>query len=55
MFFNEVDVLDGTPLLDIKPYIWYFDQRDEVICGWVDKHFKNGETPGKVIIGRQID
>jgi tRNA-Thr(GGU) m(6)t(6)A37 methyltransferase TsaA len=31
-----VDVLDGTPLLDIKPYIRQFDYRDDVKSGWVD-------------------
>jgi len=31
-----VDVLDGTPLLDIKPYVRQFDHRDEVKSGWVD-------------------
>ena len=33
---SGVDVLDGTPLLDIKPYIHQFDNRDEVKSGWVD-------------------
>lgn len=50
MRFTEVDVLDGTPVLDIKPYIKYYDQRDNVICGWLDKHFENGEIPDKTII-----
>jgi len=31
-----IDVLDGTPLLDIKPYVRQFDHRDEVRSGWVD-------------------
>lgn len=31
-----VDVLDGTPLIDIKPYVRQFDHRDEVKSGWVD-------------------
>lgn len=31
-----VDVLDGTPLLDIKPYVHKFDHREEVKSGWVD-------------------
>jgi len=50
MHFTEVDVLDGTPVLDIKPYIGHFDQRDSVICGWVDKHFEKGNIPDKTII-----
>ncbi len=29
-----VDVLDGTPLLDIKPYMPDFDTRSEVKIGW---------------------
>ena len=29
-----VDVLDGTPLLDIKPYVPEFDVRIEVRTGW---------------------
>lgn len=50
IFFTEVDVLDGTPLLDIKPYVKYFDSRYNVISGWLDKHFKNGNIPYKTII-----
>jgi tRNA-Thr(GGU) m(6)t(6)A37 methyltransferase TsaA len=33
VYFTEVDVLDGTPLLDIKPYVKYFDSRANVISG----------------------
>jgi tRNA-Thr(GGU) m(6)t(6)A37 methyltransferase TsaA len=29
-----VDVLDGTPLLDIKPYVPEFDVRADVRTGW---------------------
>ena len=29
-----VDVLDGTPLLDIKPYVPDFDVRNEIRTGW---------------------
>lgn len=32
-----VDILDGTPLLDIKPYVAQFDHREEVKSGWVDE------------------
>jgi tRNA-Thr(GGU) m(6)t(6)A37 methyltransferase TsaA len=34
---GEVDVLDGTPLLDIKPYVPDFDERDNVSTGWYDE------------------
>ena len=50
MYFTEVDVLDGTPLLDIKPYVKYFDSRDNVISGWLDKHFADGKIPDQVTI-----
>jgi tRNA-Thr(GGU) m(6)t(6)A37 methyltransferase TsaA len=33
---EDVDVLDGTPLIDIKPYVGRFDSREEVRSGWQD-------------------
>jgi len=33
----EVDIVDNTPLLDIKPYVRDFDNRDNVIEGWYAK------------------
>jgi len=50
LYFTQVDMIDGTPLLDIKPYVKYFDSREDVISGWLDKHFKNGKIPDKAII-----
>lgn len=32
-----VDILDGTPLLDIKPFVRQFDSRENVRNGWVDE------------------
>jgi tRNA-Thr(GGU) m(6)t(6)A37 methyltransferase TsaA len=29
-----IDVLDGTPLIDVKPYVPEFDIRTEVRTGW---------------------
>jgi len=34
---QDVDIVDGTPLLDIKPYIPDFDCRDEIRIGWYSK------------------
>jgi tRNA (adenine37-N6)-methyltransferase len=35
--FAGVDVLDGTPIIDLKPYVSRFDQPDgEPRCGWFD-------------------
>ena len=50
IYFKEVDMLDGTPLLDIKPYSKYFDSRENVISGWLDKHFIDGNIPQRTIL-----
>ncbi len=31
---EDVDVLDGTPLIDIKPYVPQFDSKDNCEIGW---------------------
>jgi len=33
----DVDVLDGTPLLDIKPHVPAFDPQGDVRIGWFEK------------------
>ncbi len=39
---SEIDVLDNTPLIDIKPYIPKFDYRENAGNGWVEqKGFRN--------------
>jgi len=35
-----IDVLDGTPLLDIKPYVPDFDVRTETRVGWYETRSK---------------
>ena len=32
----DVDILNGTPLLDIKPFVHQFDHRVDIQSGWVD-------------------
>ncbi len=32
---EDVDILDATPLLDIKPYVPAFDERTDVRIGWL--------------------
>jgi len=34
---SNIDILDGTPLLDIKPYVPAFDAPDQVRSGWLEK------------------
>ncbi len=33
---EEVDILDGTPLLDIKPYVPEFDHHPQAKIGWLE-------------------
>ena len=35
LYIREVDIVDGTPLLDIKPYVDRFDRRDGTTSGWL--------------------
>jgi len=38
---RNVDMLDGTPLLDIKPYVPEFDSPSNVRTGWLEQARKN--------------
>jgi tRNA-Thr(GGU) m(6)t(6)A37 methyltransferase TsaA len=52
---EDVDIVDGTPLLDLKPYVPDFDRREAERTGWLfnrshyarnhksDSRFKGGE------------
>ena len=37
LYIRNVDVLDGTPLLDIKPYATQFDAQTDVRNGWLEQ------------------
>jgi tRNA-Thr(GGU) m(6)t(6)A37 methyltransferase TsaA len=39
-----IDVLDGTPLLDIKPYVPDFDLKPDAKAGWYDHRSNEGRT-----------
>lgn len=39
-----VDMLDGTPLLDIKPYVPKFDSVEALSTGWLEKIAEGSET-----------
>jgi tRNA-Thr(GGU) m(6)t(6)A37 methyltransferase TsaA len=36
LFVKGIDVLDGTPLLDIKPYIPGFGPKETIRIGWLE-------------------
>ena len=35
---EQIDVLDQTPLIDIKPFYPRYDNRDNVSIGWLEKN-----------------
>jgi tRNA-Thr(GGU) m(6)t(6)A37 methyltransferase TsaA len=37
LYLRNLDISDGTPLLDIKPYVPAFDEQREVRSGWLEK------------------
>ena len=41
---SGVDVVDGTPVLDIKPFVGAFDSPDEPVDGWVEGAQADVET-----------
>ena len=48
--FAGVDVLDGTPVIDLKPYVTRFDlPSGEPRCGWYDQvPIRDGITPAQL-------
>ena len=38
LHIQDLDILDGTPLLDIKPYVPEFDTRETNKTGWLKKN-----------------
>jgi tRNA-Thr(GGU) m(6)t(6)A37 methyltransferase TsaA len=49
LHIEEVDVVDGTPLLDIKPYVPKFDVKRAKRIGWLSK------TVGRVYVTKADD
>ena len=37
LYVQNLDVLDGTPLLDIKPYVPEFDRQLQIRTGWLEQ------------------
>ncbi|MEJ2368048.1 MAG: tRNA (N6-threonylcarbamoyladenosine(37)-N6)-methyltransferase TrmO [Acidobacteriota bacterium] len=46
VYVKNVDMLDGTPILDLKPYVPDFVEADEIRLGWLEAH--RGEVVRKV-------
>ncbi len=41
LYIEDVDMIDGTPLLDIKPYVPAFDVRSPEKTGWLENRAEN--------------
>jgi tRNA-Thr(GGU) m(6)t(6)A37 methyltransferase TsaA len=41
LYIQNLDIIDDTPLLDIKPYVPEFDCPQEYKIGWLEKHIHN--------------
>lgn len=39
LYVSGIDMSDGTPIYDIKPYISYADAVDGAVCGFADKPY----------------
>ena len=46
VYVSNIDVLDGTPLLDIKPYVpqLYEDTIEELKIGWFEKNHNKAKS-----------
>ena len=51
IYVRGADLMDGTPIYDIKPYVRYADCRPEAVCGYVDSL---QERTLKVIVPSEI-
>lgn len=41
---QDLDIVDGTPLLDIKPYVPQFDDRSDARIGWFENNVERMHT-----------
>lgn len=46
LYVEELDILDKTPVLDLKPFFGPYDNRIQVRSGWLETVVK---TPGNVV------
>ncbi|HYX09974.1 MAG TPA: tRNA (N6-threonylcarbamoyladenosine(37)-N6)-methyltransferase TrmO [Bacteroidales bacterium] len=51
LHIEQVDMLDETPLLDIKPFFQRFDNRHKTRAGWLEKN-KSRKPGGMLSDGR---
>ncbi len=50
LYIRDIDIIDGTPLLDIKPFFPSLDPQEAVKIGWLEKKigkFKKEKDDGR--------
>lgn len=55
---KDLDILDNTPLLDIKPYVRKFDQPGSTVEGWLEKRIhklQGARSDGRFSNGKERD
>ncbi len=50
LYISNIDIVDGTPLLDIKPYVPDFDREEDAQIGWLAN--KSNQVADKKSDGR---
>ncbi|MCK4667734.1 tRNA (N6-threonylcarbamoyladenosine(37)-N6)-methyltransferase TrmO [Candidatus Dependentiae bacterium] len=63
LYIMDLDIVDETPLLDIKPYVPEFDARKDVKIGWLEKHIHklsktksdNRFQKGEIVMGIDLE
>ena len=44
LHIQDIDVVDGTPLLDIKPFVPEFQSSDDIKIGWLTDKLRRNST-----------
>jgi tRNA (adenine37-N6)-methyltransferase len=44
LVIEDVDILDGTPLLDLKPYVPAFDSYPNASSGWLERNTQEAQS-----------
>lgn len=53
LHIKDMDIVDGTPILDIKPYVPAIDDRETTKIGWLEDNVK--KLPGLKDDGRFVE
>ena len=54
LFLADVDLVDGTPVLDLKPYLAYADAFPEARAGWLDEERAQAGLLEKSVTGNSV-